>query len=458
MRDVSIPTIKLYVQNPSLTKNVTAPKKTIAMTDVQQNPNLPRLAIPGFNDHNVILFGKKFEDTPVKKYQPIDPVEKNSMDVFKNVAPSVVKINSKATKVVMDPRTGETQEIPSGGSGSGSILDKEGHILTNFHVINGADEITVELEKEKEVVAKLIGSDPSTDLALLKLDLPKAELEKLPVMILGDSTKVEGGQRSFAIGNPFNLYRTMTSGIVSALGRSIISPGGRITKGVIQTDAPINPGNSGGALVNAKGEQIGINSQIYSPSGASAGLGFAIPVNTAKEVVTELKAIGRVIRPYLGLSGGVPVEMLPPQVKKILGLDEIKKGVMLQAVIDGGPGDLAGLKGAQVGIQFNPMAPPIGIGGDIITKVAGKPVGNMTEVFEILDEHAIGTKITIEYVNHNVEEAPPMGVKGEVSEPKTVTIVVGETPGPDKKITAEYNEHMPKPLEKDDLENFGLRS
>lgn len=456
MNDIRVPVVKLYAQNPHV-KKALKPDNQMVATNPEQQKNLPQLVVPGFNDHHVILFGSK---KPVKfagaKYEPVDAVEKNSMDVFKNVAPSVVKINVAMEKVFVDPESGEEHVEKGGGSGSGSILDKEGHVLTNFHVINDADSIKIELNKGKEVEAKLIGADPSTDLALLKIDLPKAELEQLPIMKLGDSASVEGGQRAFAIGNPFNLYRTVTSGMVSALERSIVSPGGRLTKGVIQTDAPINPGNSGGALVNARGEQIGINAQIYSPSGASAGLGFAIPVNTAKDVVADLKVHGMVKRPFLGLSGGVPVEMFPPQIKAMLGIQDLEKGVIIQGVTPGGPAAQAGLKAGKMGVQFHPQMPPIILGGDIITAVDGKPVSNMTEIFDILDEKGIGSDIKIDYISLKVIPDPP-AIKGFPSEPKSVTITVAETPGPDNNKSLN-NPNMLKPLESDQLDEFGLRS
>ncbi|MGD9580900.1 MAG: S1C family serine protease, partial [Vampirovibrionia bacterium] len=428
------------------------------------NAGMSKLVVPGFNDHNVILFGKNIKkpQAPAKTtYTPIDNVEKNSINIYNKIAPSVVEIAVKSIQQVVDPQSGEVTEIPSGGFGSGSILDKEGYIVTNFHVIKVADEITVILDKDKEAKATVIGSDPSSDLAVLKLDMPKAELEKLPIMKLGNSKDAIGGQRVFAIGNPFNLYRTVTQGIVSALERTIVSPGGRLTKGIIQTDASINPGNSGGALVNAKGEQIGINSQIYSPSGASAGLGFAIPIDLAKKIINDLKTEGRVIRPYLGLSGGLPVEALPPQLNKMLGIDKLEGGVILQNIIPDGPAAKAGLKGGEIGLSLS-TGQTLLIGGDVITEISGQPVSNMTEIFELLDEKAIGEEIEIGYRNLSVEPNPPAGIKGTLSEHKTIKIVIEETPKPKTELKDHLHElnnnNMPKPLETDRDRDFQFRS
>lgn len=448
--------------------NVTLPKQVLKVNLSQQiktntpvpanSSSLSTLVVPGFNDHHVILFGKKPSETKKgAQYQPIDQVEKNSMNIYNNVAPSVVQLKVAGEKKVVNPMTGEEETVVTGGSGSGSIIDKNGHVMTNFHVIAGGDNITVVLDKDKEVKGTLIGSDPSTDIAIVKLDMPKSELEKLPVMKIGTSETVEGGQRVFAIGNPFGLYRSTSQGIVSALGRSIISPGGRLTKGVIQTDAAMNPGNSGGALVNAVGEQIGVNSQIASPSGGSVGIGFSIPIDTAVKIAADLKTIGRVIRPYLGLSGGIPLEAIPAPLKKILNINEIKEGVLLQSIIPGGPADESGLKGGEFMVQFGPQQAML-LGGDIITKVNGKPVSNMTEIFEILDEHKIGSDIEIEYINLDLDIKPPNKIAGLPSEPKVMKLVVGETPNPKATKDLNLGHDLPKRLEDEDLRDFRFRS
>lgn len=461
MKTINLPQFTLLTNNVQPKMASKQPAQAPVMVP---NENLSRLVLPGFNDHHVILFGNKAKK-PVKTdstaYKPIDNVEKNSINIYNNVAPAVVEIAVSSNKIMVNPETGEKTKVPSGGFGSGSILDKEGYVVTNFHVINGAEEIKVIINKDHEVNAKLIGADPSSDLAVIKMDMPKEEMEKLPVMKLGSSADVVGGQRVFAVGNPFNLYRTVTQGIVSALERTIVSPGGRLTKGVVQTDASINPGNSGGALINAKGEQIGINSQIYSPSGASAGLGFAIPIDLAKKVIEDLKTEGRVNRPYLGLSGGLPVKALPPQLLDMLGIDKLESGVILQQIIPNGPASKAGLTGGSVGIQLS-TGDLLLLGGDVITQVSGKPVNNMTEIFEILDEKGIGDKIDITYSSLEVEPNPPVGIKGTLSEPKTISILIEGTPKPEEKDSEHLHElnngNTPKPLENDDNRDFQFRS
>lgn len=439
--------------------NLSQPAKSETLsTKLSSAPKLSTLALPGFNDHNVILFGKKLEAIKkTAKYQPVDQVEKNSMTVFKEVAPAVVQLKVSSEKIVVDPATGQTTKVPTGGSGSGSIIDKEGHVMTNFHVVANGQDIVVVLDKDKEVKATLVGTDPSTDIALVKLDMPKEELAKLPVMKMGEAGSVVGGQRVFAIGNPFGLYRSTSQGIVSALGRSIISPGGRMTKGVFQTDAAMNPGNSGGALVNAKGEQVGVNSQIATTSGASAGIGFSVPIDTALAVVEDLKTIGRVIRPYLGINGGVPMEAISAPIKEMLNIANVNEGVLLQSVVAGGPASESGLKGGDFMFQFGPQQSVL-VGGDIITKVDGKPVSNMTEIFDLLDEHEIGTELNIEYMNLNVEVQPPNTIVGMPSDIKSMKLVVGETPDPKAFKDLEKGMDIPKRLEDDDLRDFRFRS
>src|SRR5262249_8721605 len=231
-------------------------------------------------------------------------------------------------------------ESQSGGTatGSGIVLDDKGHILTNNHVIEGASKIEVKLgESDKEYTAEVVGTDPASDLALLKVNAPTSELTPLT---LGDSSKMEVGDPVVAIGNPFGLDRTVTSGIVSALQRQIQAPNGFSIDNVIQTDAAINPGNSGGPLINSEGEVIGINSQIETGGPGSqdnVGIGSAIPINTAKAEIEELENNGGVEHAYLGIEGG----SIPPQWAKALNLP-VEEGVIVQSVVKGGPADKAG--------------------------------------------------------------------------------------------------------------------
>jgi S1-C subfamily serine protease len=221
--------------------------------------------------------------------------EANSTEIFSKASPSVVFVTNTALR--RDIFSLNVQEIPQ-GAGTGFVWDESGLVVTNFHVIAGAHKVTVTLQDRSEHAAEVIGLAPEKDLAVLRIDNPPENLVTLP---LGDSSELTVGRKVLAIGNPFGLDTTLTTGIVSALGREIQAPDNRRIRGVIQTDAAINPGNSGGPLLNSLGQLVGVNTAIYSPSGASAGIGFAIPVNTVKEVVPQLISYGRVLRPMIGL-------------------------------------------------------------------------------------------------------------------------------------------------------------
>ncbi|HSS34025.1 MAG TPA: trypsin-like peptidase domain-containing protein [Solirubrobacterales bacterium] len=288
----------------------------------------------------------------------------------------------------------------SGGgtaTGSGFVIDGEGHIITNNHVIEGANNIEVKLgESDTEYKAEVVGTDPASDLALLKVDAPSKELHPLS---LGDSSKMEVGDPVVAIGNPFGLDRTVTSGIVSALQRQIQAPNGFSIDNVIQTDAAINPGNSGGPLINAEGEVIGINSQIEtggSGSEGNVGIGFAIPINTAKAEIKELEAKGEVEHAYLGIEGG----SITPQLAKALNLP-VNEGVIVQSVVKGGPADKAGIEGGDTSATID--GAEVTLGGDIITEIGGKKVAGMDEVIEFVNGAKPGESVSVTIL-HNGQE------------------------------------------------------
>jgi S1-C subfamily serine protease len=268
-------------------------------------------------------------------------------------------------------------------SGSGVVLDDEGHVLTNNHVIEGATEVTVSLESEgKMYPATVVGTEPNSDLALLEVEAPASKLHPLK---LGDSDAMEVGDPVVAIGNPFDLQRTVTSGIVSALQREIQAPDGVTIDHVIQTDAAINPGNSGGPLINAAGEVIGINSQIAtggSGSEGNVGIGFAIPINTAKEEIAQLESGTADEHGYLGISGAT----ITPELAKAFNLP-VEEGVLVQQVEEGGPAAAAGIQGATTAASVE--GTEFGLGGDIITAVDGEAIASTEALVEgISDAHA----------------------------------------------------------------------
>ncbi len=274
----------------------------------------------------------------------------------RKAAPAVVSINTSARHPLNgDPWFrfffGERGEQQQSGLGSGVIMSPEGYVLTNNHVVEGADEIEVVLQDARRATAKVIGTDPESDLAVLKIDL-----DKLPVMVLGNSDQLQVGDQVLAIGNPFGVGQTVTSGIVSALGRNQL--GINTFENFIQTDAAINPGNSGGALTDIGGHLMGINTAIYSRSGGSMGIGFAIPVSTAKQVMESIVRNGQVVRGWIGVEPGE----LTPELAQTFGV-QARQGVIVTGVLNGGPA-------AQAGIRP----------GDVITQVGGQPVRTPSEL------------------------------------------------------------------------------
>jgi putative serine protease PepD len=306
--------------------------------------------------------------------------EKNNIAVYEKVADGVVNITSTAVQMDFFFNV-----FPSQGSGSGAVIDTKGHILTNHHVAANAQKLEVTLADESKWPAKLVGEDPDNDLAVIKIDAPK---EKLKVIPMGDSKNLKIGQKVLAIGNPFGLQRTLTTGIISSLGRTIRSEVGNLIEDVIQTDAAINPGNSGGPLLNSDGEIIGINNAIISPSGGNVGIGFAIPINTAKQVIPELLSKGYVTYPYIGAT----IQSLIPEMAKFLKL-KIERGAMIAEVVKGGPADKAGLKGGNQQVQVGNMV--VMVGGDIVVKADQKEVKTNDELIHYIREKKPGDTILL---------------------------------------------------------------
>jgi S1-C subfamily serine protease len=305
-------------------------------------------------------------------------------DIYQRDAAGVAFIRSEIVQKVQSPFDLFPQKQQSVATGSGFLIDNDGHILTNAHVVLGAQRVDVQLGDGATQQAQVVGTDPSSDVALLKVDDTKG-VHPLP---LGDSSKVQVGDPVVAIGNPFALDRTVTSGIVSALQRQIQAPNGFSISDVIQTDAAINPGNSGGPLIDGAGQVIGINSQIESQSGGNEGVGFAVPIKTAADVISQLENGGSVHRAYLGITGGD----ITPDIAHALNLP-VSQGVLIERVLNGGPADAAGIKGATGQATIAGQTFPVG--GDIITKVDGKPVSGMDDVISAVNDHKPGDEITL---------------------------------------------------------------
>jgi S1-C subfamily serine protease len=338
-----------------------------------------RLISEGFSIFTLILLISLFSIQQVFS-AALTEEERNNIGVYEKVADGVVNVTS--TAVQMDFFF---NAFPTQGSGSGSMIDTKGHILTNHHVVANAQKLEVTLADGSKWSAKLIGSDPDNDLAVIKIDAPK---EKLKVISMGDSRTLRIGQKVLAIGNPFGLQRTLTTGIISSLGRTIRSEVGNLIEDVIQTDAAINPGNSGGPLLNSDGEIIGINSAIISPSGGSVGIGFAIPVNTAKRVVPELISKGYVSYPWIGAT----IQTLIPEVAKYLKL-KIDRGAMIAEAVKGGPAEKAGMKGGDQRVQVGNVI--VMTGGDIVVKADQHDVKTHDELIRYIREKKPGDTILL---------------------------------------------------------------
>jgi S1-C subfamily serine protease len=303
--------------------------------------------------------------------------EQNNIEVYRTLSPGVVFIHS--TSYARD-WLGFVE--PQEGSGSGSILDQQGNILTNYHVIEGAQKLSVSMGGKKDYAAMIVGGDPDTDLAVIRLIEKPAGM--LTVVPMGDSDKLAVGQKVLAIGNPFGLDRTLTTGVISGLQRPIRARNNRLIEGAIQTDASINPGNSGGPLLDSRGRMIGINSQILSPSGSSAGVGFAVPVSIAKRVVPQLLSLGKVRRPKLGISTR-DVSAIRNQVDL-----PVADGVLIVQVARGSGAANAGLRGLQ---QLESGDVEL---GDIILGIDNDKVANSDDLFRVLDKHQIGETVQVQ--------------------------------------------------------------
>jgi S1-C subfamily serine protease len=334
-------------------------------------------------------------------------------DIYERYAPGVVFIRAEVETQTSSPFNpfGGTQK--SEATGSGFVIDSSGDILTNNHVIDGAAEggVTVQFADKKTIKAKVIGTDPSTDLALLKVDPEGLDLKALP---LGSSKDIHVGDPTIAIGNPFGLDRTLTTGVVSALQRQIQAPNGFAIKDVIQTDAAINPGNSGGPLIDSAGRVIGINSQIETGgngANGNVGIGFAVPIDTAKQILASLKKGETVQRAYLGVTsltvdGQLDALDLP-----------VDHGALVQTVEDGSPAQMAGIKAGALQAQLQgggSGGSSVVLGGDIITRLDGKDIKTSDQLAQLVAAHKPGDKIKLDIVRKKAS--------------KTVTVTLGKRP------------------------------
>jgi S1-C subfamily serine protease len=340
--------------------------------------------IGGVNLKNVSganVFGSPLTLTEAHAAPAFDAEEQNNIAVYKKALPSVVNITSKS--MAFNFFYGE---VPQEGQGSGFILDKAGHVLTNFHVIADANRIEVKTSDKRTYKATIVGQDRVHDLALLQINAPN-----LQPVTLSDSSDLVVGQKVYAIGNPFGLNGTMTRGIISSI-RSIKGPEGSPIEDAIQTDAAINPGNSGGPLLNSRGDVIGINTLIATGGGAeqSAGIGFAIPINTAKAVLGDLTKYGRVRRPSLGIVS-LPIS---PDLADQMGL-AAASGVLVQRVVPGGAAERAGIHGGNEQAYLGNMA--IVLGGDLIVSIDGREINDTSDISTVMEKHQPGDEVTVTF-------------------------------------------------------------
>jgi S1-C subfamily serine protease len=315
--------------------------------------------------------------------------ERENIDVYERLNNGVVNITTEVVAInwFLEPVPRE------GGSGSGSIIDSRGYILTNHHVIKDAFKVFINLADGSRFEGKVVGSDPENDLAVLKFDPPRGMA--LTVIPFGDSSNLRVGQKVLAIGNPFGLERTLTRGIVSGLGRPVQQDARTIIRDMIQTDASINPGNSGGPLLNARGELIGINTMIYSPSGGSVGVGFAVPIATAKRVVPDLIAHGMVKRGWIDAEFVQLFPALVEYMKESGNPLPVEKGLLVSVARKGSNVDRAGIRGGTKPVRYYRSV--FNVGGDILVSVDGMVVSSVADMYSALEDNKPGDTVSIEY-------------------------------------------------------------
>jgi S1-C subfamily serine protease len=317
---------------------------------------------------------------PASTDNQLDPTEAENVRIYKDAAPAVANILTRAVQYDIFYNA-----VPVEGAGSGFVIDTAGHILTNYHVVEGAQTIEVTLGDQSHFKAKYVGADTRNDIALIKIDPGTHKLTPLP---LGDSRNLLVGQRVLAIGNPFGFQSTLTTGVVSSLGRTVQTSDTTYIDEAIQTDAAINRGNSGGPLLNSRGEVIGINSAIYAPTGTTAGIGFAIPINTARRVANDLITQGRVRRATLGAEG----RAIWPSLAEALNIP-VDHGILIERVTPGGPAAQAGIRGGTKTVMAGLQQ--LTIGGDVLIAIDGKDISNQMDLNLLLNRAAPGDTVTL---------------------------------------------------------------
>ena len=330
--------------------------------------------------------------------------ERNNIEIYQRYSPGVVNITTTTIGYDFFLRP-----VPmESGTGSGAVIDDQGHIVTNFHVVRGAETLEVTLPDKSKHEARVVGADPNNDIAVIQINVPRGRLTSVP---LGTSKGLQVGQKVLAIGNPYGLERTLTTGVISSLGRSIQAENGRIIEDIIQTDAAINPGNSGGPLLNSQGQMIGINTAIYSPSNSgSVGIGFAIPADTVRRITGDLLTTGYVRHAWLGIGSTVNLADFPG-LANALRLNT-ERGLMIVDTYQNSPASRAGLRGATDEVRIGRRRWPVG--GDVLLEFQGKAINSLQELASEVDRYKAGDRVTVTVLRGNrkidvpvtLEEAP----------------------------------------------------
>ena len=327
--------------------------------------------------------------------------ERNNIEIYQRYSPGVVNITTTTIGYDFFLRP-----VPmESGTGSGAVIDDQGHIVTNFHVVRGAETLEVTLPDKSKHEARVVGADPSNDLAVIQINVPRGRLTSVP---LGTSKGLQVGQKVLAIGNPYGLERTLTTGVISSLGRSIQAENGRIIEDIIQTDAAINPGNSGGPLLNSQGQMIGINTAIYSPSNSgSVGIGFAIPADTVRRITGDLLTTGYVRHAWLGIASTVNLADFPGLANALRLSTE--RGLMIVDTYQNSPASRAGLRGATDEVRIGRRRLPVG--GDVLLEFQGKAINSLQELASEVDRYKAGDRVTVTVLRGNRKTDVPVALE-----------------------------------------------